>query len=326
MLAVQPPTSETVKKRLPSLVELPVPEPGPGEVLLDIRATALNRADLLQMRGLYPPPPGESTIPGLECAGVIESTGPRVRGWQVGDRAMALLAGGGHAEKVAVPVGQLMPIPEGWSFTEAAALPEVAITAWTNLVAEGDLVSGESVLVVAAASGVGTFTVQLAKQLGARVLAAGRSLERLEKLKQLGVDECVELGADFSRRARAANGGRGVDLILDLAGGEGLANRLKALRSGGRMILVGILAGPATNIDLADMLRRRLRLVGSVLRSRPREEKARLIADFLAFASPRLADGRLRPVIDRTYPFERMADAYGDMERGGVLGKLVLER
>ena len=326
MLAVQPPTSETVKKRLPSLVELPVPEPGPGEVLLDIRATALNRADLLQMRGLYPPPPGESKIPGLECSGVIEAIGPRVRGWQVGDRAMALLAGGGHAEKVAVPTGQLMPIPEGWSFAEAAALPEVAITAWTNLVAEGDLVSGESVLVVAAASGVGTFTVQLAKQLGARVLAAGRSLERLEKLKQLGVDECVELGADFSRRARVANGGRGVDLILDLAGGEGLANRLKALRSGGRMILVGILAGPATNIDLADMLRRRLRLVGSVLRSRPREEKARLIADFLAFASPRLADGRLRPVIDRTYPFERMADAYGDMERGGVLGKLVLER
>ncbi|MEM1180181.1 MAG: NAD(P)H-quinone oxidoreductase, partial [Acidobacteriota bacterium] len=297
-----------------------------GEVLVDIRATALNRADLLQLRGLYPPPPGESEVPGLECAGVVEALGPDVEGAAVGDRVMALLAGGGHAEKVAVPVGQLMPIPEGWSFAEAAAVPEVAITAWTNLVFEGGLQSGETVLIVAAASGVGSFAVQLARELDARVLAAGRSLERLEKLRPVGADACVQLGDGLVGQVRELTDGRGVDLIVDLAGGDGLGRRMKALRRRGRAVLVGILAGSKSTLDLSDVLRRRLRLTGSVLRSRPRAEKARLISDFSAFAEARFADGRLRPVVDRTYPFERIADAYADLERGGVLGKVVLTR
>ncbi|MEO1088010.1 MAG: zinc-binding dehydrogenase, partial [Acidobacteriota bacterium] len=243
-----------------------------------------------------------------------------------GDWVMALLAGGGHAEKVSAPAGQLMPIPEGWSFEEAAATPEVAITAWTNLVAEGGLQSGETVLIVAAASGVGSFAVQLARELGARVLAAGRSMERLEKLRPLGADACVVLGDGLVDRARALNDGRGVDLILDLAGGAAMGPRCKALRRGGRAVLVGILAGSQTTLDLGDVLRRRLRVIGSVLRSRPRAEKARLIADFLSFAGPRLEDGRLRPVIDRTYSLSRAAEAYADLERGGVLGKVVLTR
>ncbi|MEM8994665.1 MAG: NAD(P)H-quinone oxidoreductase [Acidobacteriota bacterium] len=324
MLAVKPPASAAGGKSEVELCDWPDPEVRPGEVVVDIRATALNRADLLQMRGLYPPPPGESEVPGLECSGVVESVGPGVEGFSPGDRVMALLAGGGHAEKVAAPAGQLMPIPPGWSFEEAAALPEVAITAWTNLVAEGGLEEGETVLVVAAASGVGSFTVQLARELGARVLAAGRSMERLEKLRPLGADGCVVLGEGFVERARELNDGRGVDLILDLAGGDGMGPRCKALRSGGRAVLVGILAGSKTTLDLGDVLRRRLRVIGSVLRSRPREEKARLIADFSSFAGHRLADGRLRPVIDRTYPLQRAGDAYADLERGGVLGKVVL--
>ena len=322
MLAVLPrPDPEDA---IPRIGELPDPQPADGEVLVRVRATALNRADLLQIRGLYPPPSGESRVPGLECAGEIESLGPGVSGWRVGDRVMALLAGGGQAEKVAVPAGQLMPIPEGLDFEQAAALPEVAITSWTNLVAEGRLEPRQSVLITAAASGVGTFAVQLARELGARVLVAGRSMERLERLRELGAEACIPLDVSLPDAVRAITDGPGVDLVLELAGGPGLAQRLRALRSRGRLVLVGILAGGKAEIDLGDVLRRRLRLTGSVLRARPREEKARLIADFSAFAAERLADGRLRPVVHEIHPFGNIADAYAQMERGGVFGKLVL--
>lgn len=309
----------------PETTELDDPVAGPGEVLVRVRASALNRADLLQMRGLYPPPAGESAVPGLECAGEIEAVGEGVDGeWSPGRRVMALLAGGGHAEKVAVPVGQLMPIADALSFEQAAALPEVALTAWTNLVVEGGLERGQTVLLVAAASGVGTFAVQLARELGARVLVAGRSLERLDRLRPLGADAAFELGESLVEQVRGATDGRGVDLVLDLAGGSDLGARLGSLRDQGRCVLVGILAGRTTELDLAEILRRRLQLVGSVLRSRPREEKARLVADFFAFAGPRLDDGRLVPVVDTVYDFEDVAAAYAHLERGGVFGKLVL--
>ena len=307
----------------PRLAEIPDPAPGPGEVLLRIRASALNRADLLQIRGLYPPPPGESAVPGLEAAGEIVEVGEGVETWQPGARVMALLAGGGHGELAVVPAGQLMPIPDGWSFTDAAALPEVAITAWTNLVAEGNLAEGEKLLITAAASGVGTFAVQLARQLGAQVTVAGRSLERLERLRELGAESCLELSA-LPEAARNATDGHGFDLVLELAGGQGVAGRLASLAPRGRLVLVGILAGPRTEVDLADVLRRRLRLIGSVLRARPRDEKARLVADFHRFAAKRLADGRLRPVIDRVRPFEDVLDAYRELAEGSILGKIVL--
>ncbi len=324
MFAVRPVDSDSADRR-PTLADMPDPEPGADEVLVRIRATALNRADLLQMRGLYPPPPGESEIPGLECAGEIEAVAANVDGFAVGDRVMALLAGGGHAQKVAVPVGQLMPIPEGWSFEQAAALPEVGLTSWVNLVIEGGLTSGQTVLIVAAASGVGTFAVQLASQLGAKILVAGRSLERLERLKELADVEPLVLDEDLAADARAANGGRGVDLIMDLAGGEGFGSRLAALGRQGRCVLVGILAGSTAQIDLGDVLRRRIRVQGSVLRSRSRQEKAQAVQDFFRFAGPRLGDGRLRPVIDEVLPFERIARAYDRLEKGGVWGKLVLK-
>ncbi len=322
MRAVLPPDPDHATA--PRLGELPDPEPGPGEALLHVRATALNRADLLQLRGLYPPPPGESEVPGLECAGEVAALGPGTSGYRIGERVMALLAGGGQAEKVTVPVGQLMPIPAGMSFERAAALPEVALTSWTNLVAEGGLESGASVLITAAASGVGTFAVQLASQLGARVLVAGRSLERLERLRPLGADVCILLDGTLPAAVREATGGRGADLVMELAGGPGLARRLAALRPRGRLVLVGVLAGTKSEIDLFDLLRHRLQLVGSVLRARPREEKARLVADFRSFAGQRLADGRLRPVVHSVRPFAEIADAYAEMERGGVFGKLVL--
>lgn len=318
MLAVE------AREQKPVLVEVDRPVPARDEVLVAVRAAALNRADLLQLRGLYPPPPGESRIPGLECAGEIVELGPGVKDWCIGQRVMALLAGGGQAEKVIVPIGQLMPIPENLDFVEAAALPEAGLTAWTNLVAEGRLRAGETVLIVAAASGIGTFAVQVARELGARVLVAGRDLERLEILRPLGADACFRLDESLPEMLRATTHGRGVDLILDMAGGPAFGSRLKALASSGRCVLVGLLAGNASEIDLADMLRRRLAVVGSVLRARSRAEKATLVREFRDFAEPRLTDGRWRPFIDRVLPFAAVAAAYAQLEQGGVLGKIVL--
>ena len=319
MRAVLPESTE-----LPRLGEVPDPRPAAGEVLVRVAATALNRADLLQLRGLYPPPPGESPVPGLECAGEVVEGGPGTGAFEAGDRVMALVAGGGQAELAAVPVGQLIPVPESLGLVEAAALPEAALTAWTNLVFEGRLEAGQSVLITAAASGVGTFAVQLARELGATVLVAGRSLERLEPLRDLGVSELVRLGPDLPARVRELTGG-GAHLVLEMAGGEHLPRSLQALRYLGRLVLVGLLAGAGAQIDLGLVLRQRLQIVGSVLRSRSREEKASLVADFRSFAAPRLEDGRLKPIVDRILPFEEISRGYQAMAAGGVTGKIVLE-
>ncbi len=323
MRAVAPfsPGSDSV----PHLVELPDPVAGPGEVLVRVAAAGLNRADLVQMRGLYPPPPGESPVPGLEGSGVIEALGEGVQGFAPGQRVMALLAGGGQAERVAVPAGQMMPLPDGLSLVEGGSIPEVGLTAWTNLVAEGGLQAGETVLITGAASGVGTFAVQLARELGARVLVAGRSPERLAALKELGAQACLQLAADLPARLREANGGRGADLVLDLVGGPWLPGHLAALETRGRLVLVGLMAGVRAELDLGVVLSRRLKIVGSLLRPRSRAEKAALVGAFSGFALPRLTDGRLKPVIARVVPFERVAEAYAALEGGGALGKVVLE-
>jgi len=315
---------------VPRLGDLSEPGISPDEVLIRIRATAINRADLLQLRGFYPPPPGESEIPGLECAGVIERLGDDVRGWRPGDRVMALLAGGGHAEAVAAPQGQLMRLPDHLSFEEGAALPESCLTAWTNLVAEGGLSAdpsenrGRTVLVTGANGGVGTVVVQIAGELGARVLAAGRSLDRLAPLRALGADALAVDGEGLPSEVRDLTRGRGVDLVIDLVGGEHLDHHLGALRNRGRLVLVGVVAGRRPQVDLGEILRRRLTVVGSVLRSRSRQEKADLVAGFGAFAEARLRDGRIRPVIDRVVAFEEIAEAYRAVEEGGVVGKVVV--
>lgn len=308
----------------PYLGEVPDPVPGAGEVLVEVRATALNRADLLQMKGLYPPPAGESAVPGLECSGVVVGVGEKTKSWVGGERVMALLAGGGHGERVVVPEAQLMPIPGNLSFEQAAALPEACLTAWTNLVVEGGLEVGETVLVTAAASGIGTMVCQMARELGARVVAAGRRLDRLELLRDLGASHLVELGAELPAAVRAATGGRGADLVFDMVGGSHFGEHVAALAPRGRLVLIGLLAGPRAEVPLDLVLTRRLRILGSVLRPRSRAEKAELVAGFAAWGLPRLADGRLRPVIDRVLPFERLPAAYRQMAEGGVLGKIVV--
>jgi len=322
--AVLPPSDDETARPLPRLGELPAPEPGPGEVLVAVRAAGLNRADLLQLRGLYPPPRGVSEVPGLECAGVVAAAGPEVQGFRPGERVMALLAGGGQAERVAVPAGQLMPLPETLSFEEGAALPEACLTAWTNLVAEGGLEAGETVLVTGATGGVGTMAVQLARELGARVLAAGRSRERLAPLAELGAEALLLDEPGLAGEVRERTGGRGADLVFDLVSGELLPEHLAALRDRGRLILIGLMAGARAELDLAEVLRRRLTIRGSVLRARPRDEKAALVAAFRDFAADRLADGRLRPVIHRVFPFEKVADAYRELAAGGVAGKVLV--
>jgi len=309
----------------PTLGDLPDPVPAEGEVLVEVRAAGLNRADLLQLRGLYPPPPGESEVPGLELAGLVREVGEGVEGWQAGDRVMALTAGGAHAELAAVPAGQLMSLPESLSFAEGAAIPEAGLTAWTNLVAEGGLAAGETVLVTGANGGVGRSVVQLASALGARVLAAGRDMGRLAPLRDLGAGELLLLDDRLPEAVRAGTGGRGADLALDLVGGEHLPRCLAALADRGRCVLVGLMAGPRAELDLADLLRRRLRLIGSVLRARPRAEKAKLVTAFTEFALPRYADGRLVPQLDRTFPFDDVAAAYAHLAAGGVEGKVVVE-
>lgn len=316
---------------VPRIGELPDPVPGPGEVLVEVAATAINHADLLQLRGFYPPPPGEPEVPGLECSGVIAAVGEEVDPdgpWRPGTRIMALLGGGGHGERVAVPMGQLMPVPDNLSLVEAAALPEAGLTAWTNLVVEGGLQAGETVLVAGATGGMGTMFVQLAHQLGGRVVASARDRGRLERLRELAPVEIIEIvaaGEDLPARVRELTGGKGADLVIDMIGGAQVPVHLAALATRGRLVLVGVPTGRRAEIDLGAVLSRRLRLIGSVLRARPREEKAQLTAGFAGFALPRLADGRLRPVVDRVLPFERIADAYAELERGGVFGKIVVE-
>lgn len=306
---------------IPRIGDLPDPVPGPGEVLVDVRAAGLNQADRLQLRGLYPPPPGESPVPGMECSGVVAAAAP---GCPAGARVMALVGGGGQATRAAVPAGQLMPLPENLSFEEGGALPEAGLTAWTNLVAEGGLREGEWVLVTGANGGMGSFAVQLARELGARVIAAGRSAERLEPLRALGLEHFALEGSELPAQVREHTGGKGVDLAFDLTSGRHFDEHVAALAPRGRLILLGLMAGEQSTLDLRAVLSRRLRIVGSTLRPRSRAEKAELTAAFAAFALPRLADGRLRPVVHRVIPLERAAEAYAALEGGGAAGKIVL--
>lgn len=307
-----------------ALADLPDPAPGPGEVVVAVRATALNHADLLQARGKYPPPAGESAVPGLECAGLVAELGPDGGAWRVGDRVMALLAGGGHATRVVVPAGQLMPLPPPLSFEQGASLPEACLTAWTNLVVEAGLQAGETVLVTGASGGMGTMVVQIAHQLGARVLAGGRTRERLVPLCDLGAAAPVVLDDDLRDTLQRLTGGRGVDVVIDLVGGPWVPALVASLALWGRLVLVGSLAGGRLELQASDLMRRQARVIGSLLRPRTRAQKALLVRDFATFGLPRLADGRLRPVVDRVLPFARVAEAYAALAAGGAAGKIVL--
>lgn len=323
MLGVSP----TPRSSTPELTSLPVPRPGPGELLVQVAASGVNHVDLLQQRGRYPVPEGESAIPGLECAGIVTSLGEGVvagQPWNVGDRVMALLGGGGHARYVAVPERLAMPLPPSWDAIQGAALPEAGVTAWTNLVAEGAVRSGEWVMVTGATGGVGSFAVRLAEALGTRVIAVGRSGARLARLRLAPPSVAVLEGAEFTARVHRATGGAGVDLIVDLVGGRGFGERLMSLRTHGRVVLVGLLAGASSELDLSRTLRCQLMVKGSLLRARSRLEKGRLVEAFMRFAKPRFLQGELQPSIAAVFPASEIAAAYAALERGGLGGKVVV--
>jgi tumor protein p53-inducible protein 3 len=296
--------------------DAPDPVAGPEEVLVRVRATAVNRADLLQAEGKYPPPPGASEILGLEAAGEVEGTGEKV---------FFLLSGGGYAEKVAVPRAMLMPVPARLSLAEAAAIPEAWFTAYLNLFHEGGLKPGERLLVHAAASGVGTAAIQLAKRAGCSVVATARSEKKCDALSALGADLVVDTSRqEFLSKIEAKFGKESVDLVLDSVGGPLFSPNIRSLRRGGRIVLIASMAGPGAEIDLRAVLSKRLKIIGSTLRARPLEEKSSLTAAFVRDVLPSFADGSLSPVIDCAYPLRNAAEAHRRMAANENVGKIVL--
>lgn len=305
--------------------EAPAPALGPGALRIRVAATAVNRADLLQRQGLYPPPPGASPILGLECAGTVAERGAGVTGWREGDRVMALLAGGGYAEEVVVHAGSALPVPERLSLEEAAAVPEVFLTAWLNLFELGGLAAGGAALVHGGGSGVGTAAIQLARAAGARVFVTAGSEEKCARCRALGAELAVNYRSEsFRERVAEATGGRGVDVVLDPIGAAYLADNLASLAVGGRLVLIGLMGGAKAEIGLAPLLARRLSVVGSTLRSRPVEEKAAIVAGFQARFGAALADGRIGPVVDRVLPLAAVAEAHRAMKASEHFGKIVL--
>ncbi|MGX7823580.1 NAD(P)H-quinone oxidoreductase [Actinokineospora sp. 24-640] len=296
----------------------PDPAPGPGEVLVRVAATAVNRADLLQRKGLYPPPPGSSGIVGLECSGTIAEVGAGVTGWAVGDEVCALLAGGGYAEIVPVPAAQLMPVPSGVDLVTAAALPEVACTVWSNVVQTARLGVGETLLVHGGAGGIGTHAIQLGKALGATVAVTAGSAERLNR--------CAELGADITLDYRSAEFEKEVaaDVILDNMGAKYLARNIAALKRGGRLVVIGMQGGARAELDIAAVLAKNATVTATSLRYRPVAEKGAICAAVVEQVWPLVEAGAVRPVVHEVLPIARAADAHRMLEDGGVFGKLVL--
>ena len=304
-----------------SVGEVPDPRPEAGEVLIDVVATAVNRADTLQRMGHYPPPPGASDVIGLECSGRVAALGEGVEGWSVGDEVCALLAGGGYAARVAVPVGQVMPVPAGISLIEAASLPEVASTVWSNVFMTAHLRSGERFLVHGGAGGIGTMAIQLATARGASVFATAGSPKKLELCRSLGATAVSYRDEDFVEVLRDAGG---ADVILDNMGAKYLGRNVDALATGGRLVVIGMQGGAKGELDLGVLLRKRASVTATSLRSRPVGEKAAICCGVVENVWPLVADGSIRPVVETTLPLESVAQAHQLMEDGGHVGKIVL--
>ena len=310
-----------------ALVErtIPDPVPGDGEVLIDVAAAGLNRADLMQRQGRYPPPPGAPTWPGLEVSGTIITLGRGVQGWAVGDRVCALLSGGGYADRVAAPAGHLLPVPAGIDLVDAAGLPEATCTAWSNLVDAGRLRAGEWALVHGGSGGVGSIAIQLAAALGAHVAATAGGPDRVARCVALGAELAIDHRTEsFTRAVARGTGGRGVDVVLDVLGAGALAANLEALATGGRLVVIGLQDGRRVDLDLGLLLARRLSVIGTTLRARPDDEKASIVAAVRANVWPMLDDGRLRPVVHARLPLSRAAAAHELLESGQVFGKVLL--
>jgi len=308
--------------------EVPDIAAGSGEVLIEVKAAGVNRADLLQAAGLYPPPPGASPILGLEISGVITAVGPNVTDLQVGQQVCALLAGGGYAQYVAVPAGQVMPIPAGVSIVDAAALPEVACTVWSNLAMNANLVSGELILVQGGASGIGTHAIQVARELGATVAVTAGSPAKLDLCGELGAEIVIShRDEDFVERVRAATGGRGADVILDIMGASYLDRNLQALAVDGRLVIIGMQGGVKAELNIGTLISKRLRVIGTALRARPIDGphgKSAIVDAVVGSVWPMIAAGTVRPVIGARFPIEQAAEAHRVLASGETFGKVLL--
>lgn len=302
--------------------EVPDPVAGDGEVVVDVTAAPINRADVAQRQGHYPPPPGASPYPGLECAGVISATGPGVTGHHVGERVCALLAGGGYAEKVAVPAGQLLPVPTGLSLPEAAALPEVACTVWSNVVDRDRLRKGETLLVHGGGSGIGTFAIQLGKALGATVVTTARA-EKHDRLRALGADLVIDYTAEDFVQATADFAG-GADVVLDIMGAKYLTRNIEVLAPNGRLTIIGMQGGRTAELDLGLLMAKRGSISSTSLRARPADDKARIVAGVRRDVWPLVEAGAIKPIVDTTVPLADAAQAHRLMESSDHLGKIVL--
>jgi putative PIG3 family NAD(P)H quinone oxidoreductase len=307
------------------VAEVPDPAAAPGEALVEIVGAGVNRADLMQRQGMYPPPPGAPPYPGLECSGRIAALGEGTDGWAIGDEVCALLGGGGYAEKVAVPAGQLLPLPAGVTVTDAAGLPEVACTVHSNVFGSAALQPGETLLVHGGASGIGTMAIQLARAHGARVACTAGTPAKLERCRELGADLAVNYNTeDFVEAVRDFTAGQGADVILDIMGAAYLPKNVAALATGGRLVVIGTQGGRRGELDLGMLLVKRASVCATGLRARPAAEKAAIVAAVREQVWPLIAAGQVRPVIDRVLPLAEAPEAHRLMESGSHIGKILL--
>ena len=307
------------------LDEVPAPEPAADEVLIDVAAAGVNRADIMQRLGHYPPPPGASEYPGLEVSGRIIAVGDDVQQWQPGDEVCALIDGGGYAERVVAPAGQVLPVPDGVSLVDAAGLPEVAATVWSNVFLVANIQPGQVLLVHGGSSGIGTMAIQLAKAVGARVAVTAGSREKLDVCASLGADFLVNYREeDFVERLRELTGGHGADVILDNMGAKYLARNVDALATEGRLVVIGMQGGTKAELDLGVLLRKRGAVIATSLRARPLEEKAAICASVVEHVWPLVADGAVRPIVHARMPLAEARAAHELMESGAHSGKILL--
>ena len=307
------------------LSEVPAPAPEPGEVLLDVVAAGVNRADVLQRQGSYSPPPGASDIIGLEVSGTVREVGPGVEACRPGDKVCALLTGGGYAEQVVVPAGQLLPAPQGLDLVDAAALPEAVCTAWSNLVDVGRLAAGDTVLVHGGSGGVGSVAIQLARALGARVITTAGGPQRTARCRELGADVVLDHRTDVPAAVEEATDGSGVDVVLDLLGAGGLDDNTRVLATGGRLVVIGLQRGRRGELDLARLMAKQASIHGTLLRPRPVDQKSAIVSAVRERVWPMLDDGRLRPVVHERLPLAEAQRAHELLDSGAVFGKLLLE-
>lgn len=308
------------------IVTGPVPQPGPGEILIEVHAAGVNRPDIQQRRGAYPPPPGASPILGLEAAGTVAALGEGVEGWTLGDPVSALCNGGGYAEYVAVPAPQCLPPPEGYDHLRAAALPETYFTVWANLFQAGRLAKGESVLIHGGSSGIGTTAIQLAREFGARVFATAGNVDKCTACLRLGAEAAIDYNAqDFVEEVKRLTDGRGVDVVLDMVGGDYIARNLRCLALDGRLVQIAFLQGSkAREVDFLPVMTKRLTITGSTMRPRTTEQKGAIAAELAERVWPVLSAGRCGPVIYGTYALEDVAEAHRLMESSAHIGKIML--